>query len=475
MLYVLLALLLSACWLCLRAARFTPPALPDLPAPQSSANEKALADKLGALVRFPTVSHPDRALDDESAFEGFRRELNRLYPKVSARCAPELVAGRGLIYHWKGQNSDRPRVLMAHYDVVPADESRWSKPPFSGEVADGFVYGRGTLDTKGTLAALMDAAERLIREGHIPQQDIYLCFSGDEEVFGPTTPRIIDRLKERGVAPDFVLDEGGAVVEDTFPGVSRPCALIGTAEKGMTELVLKAATKPGHASAPPRHTAIGMTAKAVCRMEGRVFSYRLTPPVRQLFDTLGRHTPFAYRVLFANLGFFSPLMRLITPLMGGEFNALTHTTCAFTMARAGLASNVLPPASEIVANVRILPGETKDSVQRRAQKRIGARGITALTRFGDDPSPVSRTDDEEWLTLANAVRQVWPEAIVSPYLMIACSDARHYSRISHHVYRFSAMALSKEERGLIHGDNERISAKELCKASVFYETLMRRL
>lgn len=475
MLYATLAILLLAAFLCWRAARFTPPVLPPLPAPQTSCDESALADKLGALVRFPTVSHPDPALDNEPAFQGFRDTLNALYPLTAAHCAVELVAGRGLIYHWKGQKSESPRVLMAHYDVVPVTESRWSKDPFSGEVADGFVYGRGTLDTKGTLAALMDAAERLIQEGYTPDQDIYLCFSGDEEVAGPTCQKMIERLKERGVAPDFVLDEGGAVVENVFPGVRKPCALIGTAEKGMTELMLSAHTKPGHASAPPHHTAIGMTARAVCRMEGRVFPYRLTPPVRQMFDTLGRHCPFGLKILFANIGFFQPLMRLITPLMGGEFNALTHTTCAFTMARAGVASNVLPPDSETVANVRILPGETKESVQRRAQKKVGAQGITALTRSGDDPSPVSRTDDAEWLMLADAVRQVWPEAIVSPYLMIACSDARHYSRISNHVYRFSAMALSKEERGLIHGDNERISTKELCKASVFYETLMRRL
>lgn len=475
MLYILIALALLIAFLCYRAARFTPPVLPPLPAPRTSADEGALADKLGALVRFATVSHPDPALDDEEAFQGFRDALKTLYPATASHCPMELVAGRGLIYHWKGQSSDRPRVLMAHYDVVPVNKSRWGSDPFSGRVEDGYVFGRGTLDTKGTLAALMDAAERLIIEGCVPAQDIYLCFSGDEEVAGPTCQKMIDRLKERGVSPDFVLDEGGAVVDNVFPGVKQPCALIGTAEKGMTELVLKAVTKPGHASAPPRHTAIGMTARAVCRMEQRVFPYRLTPPVRQMFDTLGRHCPFGLKILFANIGFFAPLMRLITPLMGGEFNALTHTTCAFTMAQAGLASNVLPPESEIVANVRILPGETKETVQQRAQKRVGAEGLTALTRSGNDPSPISRTDDAEWLMLADAVRQVWPDAIVSPYLMIACSDARHYSRISGHVYRFSAMALTKEERGLIHGDNERIRIKELCKASVFYETLMRRL
>ena len=475
MLYGICALLLMIFVLCFRAYRFTPPELSPLPEPVTNADEHALADKLAALVRFPTVSHPDPELDDESAFAGFRDALDKLYPHVSAHCDKELVAGRGLIYHWKGETGERPRVLMAHYDVVPVEESRWSKDPFCGEHADGFVFGRGTLDTKGTLAALMDAAERLIQEGYTPKQDVYLCFSGDEEVAGPTCQRMIDRLKERGVAPDFVLDEGGAVVDNVFPGVNKPCALIGTAEKGMTELVLKAVTKPGHASAPPRHTAIGLTAKAVCRMESRVFPYRLTPPVRQMFDTLGRHCPFMLRILFANLGFFKPLMRLITPMMGGEFNALTHTTCAFTMAHAGVARNVLPPDSQVIANVRILPGETKESVQRRAQKRASTQQLTASIRNGDDPSPVSRTDDGEWLQLVDAVRQVWPDAIVSPYLMIACSDSRHYSRISQHVYRFSAMALTKEERGLIHGDNERIRTRELCKASVFYETLMRKL
>lgn len=475
MLAVLLLLAALCAWLCVRALRFTPPDPAPLPPPVSGADEEQLARKLGALVAFPTVSHKDASQDDERAFQGLRESLKTLYPNVAARCAMELVAGRGLIYRWQGEKSDRPSVLMAHYDVVPAQEANWQFPPFCGRVEGGCVLGRGTLDTKGTLAALMDAADRLIAMGHVPQQDLYLCFSGDEEVAGPTCPAMIEHLQKSGVRPFFVLDEGGAVVDNVFPGVRRSCALIGTAEKGMTELRLTATAKPGHASAPPRHTAIGHAARAAARMEGRVFPYRLTPPVRRLFDTLGRHAPFGYRVLFANIGFFAPLMRLLTPLMGGEFNALTHTTCAFTMVEGGTSHNVLPHSCTVRANVRILPGESKKSVEQRAQRKAGGAHVRFEAVGGDDPCPVSRTDDEAWTALADAVRQVWPEAIVSPYLMIACSDARHYSRISEHVYRFSAMALSKEERAMIHGDNERITTKELKKASVFYETLMRKL
>ena len=301
------------------------------PAPDAAGVDgKKVAEDLAAMIRCRTVSNLDHSLEDEAEFEKFRALLRERFPLLHERCAPERVGRNGLLFTWKGRTSEAPSVLMAHYDVVPADEANWSRPPFEGLIEDGVLWGRGTLDTKCTLCCALEAAEQLLAEGFTPAHDLYFAFSGEEEIAGPSASDIVDELQRRGVEPAFVLDEGGAVVTGVFPGVDAPCALIGTSEKGQMQLFLDMKSEGGHASAPPRSTIAGRLARAVTRSEKRPAPFTLTPPAAEMFDTLGRRSIWPVRMVFANLWLFRPALDLATRLMGGELNALVRTTCAVT-------------------------------------------------------------------------------------------------------------------------------------------------
>jgi carboxypeptidase PM20D1 len=363
---------------------------------------------------------------------------------------------------------------MSNYDVVPADEASWEKPAFEGIIEDGFLWGRGTLDTKGTLCGIMEAAESLIIQDFVPENTLYFAFSGDEEIGGETAPAMVEELKKRGITPAMVLDEGGVVVEGIFPRVSQPCALIGTAEKGMLMAELSIETSGGHASAPPPNTPVGILARAVTRIEGRPFKVKLTPPVAAMFDTLGRHSSFAYKIIFANLWCFMPLLDALYRKRGGELNAMLRTTCAFTMMEGSSTSNVLPPVAKMGANLRIIGGETPAKALEYIRRTANNPKIQFRSIYDMAPSPNSPADGIGWERLKDAIKQTWQGAIVSPYLMFACSDSRHYCKISEHVYRFSAMSLSKEEFAMIHGHNERIPLDSLVKIVQFYTRLMSR-
>lgn len=458
----------------IRTARFRPKAEPDasLP-PLAEAPDAALAaEHLAEMIRIRTVSFADKAQEDPEPFEEFPRLLARLYPNVHSACKCERPSPRSLLFRWSGKAPGDPTVLMAHYDVVPADEDAWEKPPFEGIIEGGVLWGRGTLDTKGTLLGVMEAAEAMIARGFVPEHDIYLAFAGDEEIAGTGAPTTVKLLKARGVHAALVVDEGGAVVENVFPGVSRPCALVGIGEKGSVNFEFSLASKGGHASAPPAHTLVGRLARAVTRVEGKPFPARMTKATAELFDTLGRHSTFVYRMIFANLWCFLPLLDLICKKQGGELNALMRTTCAFTMMEGSRAANVLPPKARMVANLRLISGDTASSAAEALRAVIQDDGIAVRRLNGDDPSPFSRTDSEGWRRLRRAIRATWPEALVSPYLMIAGSDSRHFSAISENVMRFCPMALSTEERGYIHGHNERIPVEKLGTLVEFYLRLI---
>ena len=437
-----------------------------------SINDEKIVRDMQALIQCKTVSYRDRTLEDAQAFEEFPQLLKALYPNMHENLQQEAIGDRGLLYRWPGKRSDKPSVLMAHYDVVPVQEEMWNKPPFSAHVEDGILWGRGTLDTKGTLLGVMEAAEQLIQEGFVPENDLYLAFGGDEEINGGGAPGIVAELRRRGITPVFVLDEGGAVVEHVFPGVKEPCALIGIAEKGMTNIMFEINAAGGHASAPPPHTSVGLLARAVARVEDHPFPFTLTPAAKAMFSTLGRRSSFLFRLIFANLWCFAPLLDLLCKKTGGELNALTRTTCAFTQMAASPTPNVLPPKAKVVANLRLITGETMESARERLTRVISDQRVSVQVLEGANPSPCSPASGEAWERLKGAVEETWPEAVVSPYLMVAASDARHYAGLSEHVYRFSAMALSLEERRMIHGNNERIPLSKLNQTVRFYLRLI---
>ena len=457
-----------------RALRFTPKPQPRLSQEEVSFDRDAAVDALAQLVRCKTVSYNDHSLEDEAEFQKLISLLPRLYPNVMETCEFRKLPDRALLLRWPGKNPGDPAVMMAHYDVVPVNEEAWDKPPFEGILEDGVLWGRGTLDTKVTFNGILSAANHLIARGFRPERDVYFAFSGGEEVNGQGAPNIVAWFREQGIRPALVVDEGGAVVENVFPGVKVPCGLIGIAEKGMMNAQFRARSQGGHASAPKPHTPVGVLSAACKRVEDHPFKAHIQGPAAQMFDTLGRYSTPLYRVIFANLWCFGWLLDLLAKKSGGEMNALLRTTVAFTQMQGSSARNVIPPEASMVANMRVNPSDSVASALDYLKKTVAndAVEITALESF--EPSPVSETGCAAWDKVAASVAETWRGCVVAPYLMVQCSDSRHYGSISNHVYRFSAMDLTAEERATIHGNNERIRVETAAKAVEFYIRLLGR-
>ena len=436
--------------------------------------EKIIRD-MQDMIRCKTVSHDIEEETDWAEFEKFQALLQERFPRIHSACTLRKLGKTGLLYHLPGENSDQISVCMSHYDVVPAQEDLWSKPAFDGILEDGVLWGRGTLDTKGTLCGVMQALEQLLAQGYVPKQDLYLSFSGDEETSGGSCPAIVSWFEEQGITLALVVDEGGAVVDNVFPGVKESCALVGIAEKGYLDLDFCIESNGGHASTPPARQDLGHLSRAVCAIEKKPFRSQLTKPTKEMFDTLGRYSGFGLRMVFANLWCFGPVLDLVGRMTGGELNAMMRTTVAITRFEGSNAYNVLPPKAKFGVNMRLLGTDNVDSVQQRLKETIKNDRIKLRPVEWMNPSPNSDTNCEGWQKLRNAIRQTWPEAIVSPYLMMACSDSRHYNRITDRVYRFSAMHLSKEERAMIHGNDERIPVETLLTIVKFYLHLLEQL
>lgn len=434
--------------------------------------EKAI-ENLQKLIRCKTVSSYVKENEDDAEFEKLIDMLPELYPNVFKMCEFLKLEDRGLLFHWKGKNNGDPAVLMAHYDVVPVEEENWEKPPFEAIIEDGILWGRGSLDTKVTFNGILTGANHLIGEGFVPENDIYFAFSGGEEVNGNGAVRIVDWFEEHHITPSMVVDEGGAVVENVFPGVKKPCGLVGIAEKGMMNLTYEVASDGGHASAPSPHTPVGVLAAACKKVEDHPFKSHVTKPVAEMFDTLGRESTFVYRMIFANLWCFKGVLDMICKKSGGELNALMRTTMAFTQMQGSKAPNVIPPSASMLSNIRINPADSIEGVKSYIGGVIGDDRIKLTESSAMEPSRISRTDCEGWERVVNAVEGTWPGCIVAPYLMVQCSDSRHYGRISDKVYRFSAMDLTAEERHTIHGNNERIRLETVGKATEFFIRVMR--
>lgn len=430
---------------------------------------------LQKLIRFKTISYRDSSLEDDGEFKKFLSALPELYPNVFKTCEYKEMADRAILFRWKGKGDGNPAVLMAHYDVVPVNEEGWDKPAFEGIIEDGVLWGRGSLDTKVTFNGVMSAAEHLIEKGFTPERDIYFAFSGGEEVNGRGAVNIVDYFEEKKLNPFMVVDEGGAVVENVFPGVKAPCGLIGIAEKGMMDVRYTAKSQGGHASAPKPNSPLVRLSKAVLKVEKNPFKYHVTKPVAEMFDTLGRHSSFVFKIVFANFGLFKGLLdEFMCKKSGGEINALMRTTVAFTQSEGSAASNVIPPVASVVSNIRLNPEDNMESALEYLKKTVGDDAEVELIH-GMNPSRISETKCEAYEKVASAVASTWKGSIVSPYLMVQCSDSRHWGRISDRVYRFSAMDLTSEERATIHGNNERIRIDCLNRAVEFYIRLMKSL
>ncbi len=458
----------------IRTIRFKPTKVTQLQATEENVNEDRIISNMQKMIRCKTISYLDRSLEDDAEFEKFYHILDTEYPLLNKTLTKQKLGVRGLLYHWKGENEGNATIFMSHFDVVPVLESAWKKPAFEAIIENGEMWGRGTLDTKGTLCSILESVEELIGRGFVPKHDIYLSFGGDEETRGESTPYIVEYFEKNNIEIGMVLDEGGAVVSGVFPTVKKSIAVVGTSEKGIMDLHFDMKSEGGHASTPPKHTIVGELAKAIRKMENYNFKMKLSGAGLEMLETLAKEAIFPIRMVFANLWLFSPILSFATRLMGGDLNAIVRTTFAATMMKGSDASNVIPPSASMIANLRLITGDTVESVVETAKKVVNNDKISIYASDYFNPSRNSDTSCEGYKLLQETIMETWQNTIPSPYLMLGCSDSRHYARISDKVFRFSPMEMSKEERGYIHGHNERISIENLKKTVVFFIRMMKK-
>lgn len=479
----LLAVLAVAAVVLIRTVGFESAAAPE---PEASVeidiDAAASAKRFAEALRFKTISFPPPADPDTAEFFGLHRYLEATYPRVHATLVREGVGPHGLslLYTWTGSDpSKRPVVLMGHQDVVPVipgTEDEWAHDPFSGTIAEGYVWGRGAMDDKSSVLAILEATEHLLSERYSPERTFYLAFGHDEEVGGPRgAGEIAALLTSRGVG-DFalVLDEGGAVVENMIPGVDGTVAIVGIGEKGYVSLDLVARADGGHSSTPLPTTAIGILASAIKRLEDNPFPADLDAGGLIMMERVAPRMPFARKMIFANRWLFDPLLERFLSA-APETSAMIRTTTAATMLSAGVKDNVLPIDAKATVNFRILPGETPESVADRVARVVDDERIEIIPwEGGRGPSPLSDPDGDAFRVLASTIRQTVPgDVLVVPYLVMGGTDAKYYSDASSNVFRFLASKLEEGDMVRVHGTNERLRIESFASSVGFFAQLIR--
>jgi carboxypeptidase PM20D1 len=436
-------------------------------------------EKLQALVRIPTVSYRDRDRQDGEAFDAFLVELERQFPLVHERLELTPILEHGLLFHWPGASAERPVVLMAHLDVVPV-EGTWQHDAFGGDVVDGRIWGRGTLDDKGSLAGICEAVETLLERGFTPAQDVWLSFGCDEEVMGAAAQAAVEELQRRGVRPWFVVDEGGAIAHDAFTGVGKPVGVIGVTEKAVMSVELRVEGRGGHASTPARMGPTARLARAITRLDRSPMAPILPAPTLELFRRLAPHAPLPLRPLLANAGRLGPALSRALVALGPESAALVRTTFAVTTLSGSPALNVIAQTATAGVNIRILHGDTSESVLAHLRKVIKDDLVELDVVERDEPSPLSpystaEHTDEAFALLEETITEVFPDAVPAPYVMMAATDSRSFCAISARVYRFAPFRMTKAQREAIHSYDEHIGVDDFLDGVRWYQRLIERL
>ena len=451
-------------------------------APSIEVDADAAAQRFAGAIRFPTISHERVEDTDTAAFVALHDYLAASYPLVQENLTRETVADLSLLYTWEGtEPALAPVVLMGHMDVVPVvpgTEGDWLHDPFGGEIVGGFVWGRGSMDDKIGVVAVLEAVEALLSEGFRPRHTVYLAFGHDEEVGGVRgAASIAGLLRERGVdAYGMVVDEGGAVVRGMLPGIDGPVAMVGIAEKGYVNLELLVEGAGGHSATPPAHTNIGILAEAISELEAHPFPARFEGVARSTFDYLAPEMSFGARLVLANLWLTrTPVTHML--LRTPQTASMVRTTTAVTIIEGGVKANVLPITARAVVNHRILPGETGESVAERVRQVVDDDRIQVRIHGGEavDPSPVSDAEGPAFQLLARTVRQVMAgeDVVVAPYLVMGGTDAKHFASGSDAVFRFLPAPMGADALELAHGTNERMSVEGLVTSIRFYQQLLR--
>jgi carboxypeptidase PM20D1 len=438
-------------------------------------NDSLLSVHLSGAIKFATISKQDSG-PELVPMRALHAYLAQIFPRTYATLSHEVVDPASLLFQWTGADSTlEPIVMMSHLDVVPVEagsESAWTHPPFSGDIADGFVWGRGTLDDKVGVLSTLEAVEALVNRGFKPRRTIYLAFGDDEEVEGKGAGAIVALLKRRGVHPLVAIDEGSAIVRGIIPNITRPAGLIGIAEKGHMSVKLTVASAGGHSSMPPARTAVGVLAQAIDRLEKNPLPAKLDGAAEGMLGEIGREMPLASRIVMANLWLTRPLV-IRSMSRSPATNASLRTTTAPTMIQGSPKENVLPIRAQAIVNFRIIPGETPESVIEHVRRVVNDSAVAiTLAEPATPPSPVSSTTSVSYRTLARDIRVLEPNAIVAPSLVVGATDSRQYGGYARDVYRFLPMQIGPSDLERVHGTNERIGVHDYARGVAFMTLLI---
>jgi carboxypeptidase PM20D1 len=440
-------------------------------------DEASVLQRFVGAVKLSTVSTADAAasMQDLDALHAY---LAQQFPRVHHDLQVEQVGHDALLFTWNGTNpSAPPIILMAHQDTVPVDpdtRARWSRDPWSGDVADGVVWGRGALDDKASLVSILEAAEQLLQQGFQPKRTIYFAFGSDEERGGAQgATAIVNLLKQRGVHAQLVLDEGGAYTNGLMPGVAGDLAMVGIAEKGYVSVHLSVQAAGGHSSQPPPQSAIGILSQALVRLEARQMPARLAPTATAMFDALAPMLPFPARMAVRNGWLLSSiLISQLSKTPSG--NALVRTTTAETIFNAGVKDNVLPTIATATINFRILPGDSVADVLDHVHTVIAdPRVVMTAGTEQSEPSPTSPLNGEGLRILRKTIQQMSPGVPVVPYLVTAATDASHYVSVSTEQLRFIPYHLTPVTIERFHGINEGIPVSDYLNCVQFAALFIR--
>jgi carboxypeptidase PM20D1 len=438
-----------------------------VPEKPSLAVSDSAVSRLQLAITYQTVSYEDSNKLDSSAFLGFHAFLSKSFPLIFKTAKIEKVLTYSLLLHWKGRSAGSPLVMMAHQDVVPVEEptlAKWDAQPFAGTLKNGYVYGRGTIDDKGALMALLEGIEALMREGFVPENDVYIALGHDEEVGGKGARAIAALFKARGIKPAVVFDEGGIITKTKIPGLTRPAAIVGIAEKGYVSLDLQVNIPGGHSSMPEKETAIDALAKAVVKLKENPFPEEMGYVLNSFIDYVGPEMGFVNKMAMANRAIFKPLI-FGAYKNSAAGNAMIRTTTATTILKAGIKDNVIPGQANATVNFRTQPGTSREHVVAYVKKVIGDDQVQVKTRpVGTNPRQVADVNHPSFRHIQQTLNGWDKNLIVTPYLVLGATDSKNFSDLTQQIFRFIPFT---DPEGF-HGVNERIKAENYKKGIGFY-------
>jgi len=437
------------------------------------------AERLSEAISFETISTQGSNDFNEDAFLKMHRFLDSAFPNIHRKLSKEIINEYSLLYTWHGKNPElKPVMYTCHIDVVPIEpgtEKDWKHPPFEGKISDGFIWGRGAMDVQGGVLAIMEAVEHLLETGFEPERTIYLGFGHDEEVDGHLGAFAIGKLlQERNVELEFLLDEGTPIVHDILPDLPNPVALVAVAEKGYLSLELSAMAEGGHSSVPQGLTSIAILSEAVHKLENNPIKGKVDGLVKRTMEAIGPQMPLLYRIVMANLWLFGGFIKRELDRMPATKAAMS-TTIATTIFESGIKENVLPTQARAIVNFRIHPNDSIESVKEHVRKaindpRIGIRELNGSI----NPSLVSDVEQPSYRVLRKTIKNVFPEVVVAPTLMVGATDARHYAALTNNIYRFLPLRADESDLDRVHGTNERLSKHNYHEMIFFYTKLIKR-